>query len=325
MLENLSSRCNREREKRKKYQGLNFPGNDMTRMNTGLRLKFKLPENKGYKFLTIGDRNLVELQQGICNIISKESNVVGKIILKKNGSNYLVLSSEDTLAINQGDELLLLEDNIDPKSLRRAFEIAPKIVEEESVATFNFYPHYDTIPTFSALTIPKLDLGVQRSFVDSFRKNGYAYVTLSDQQLEQVNKCFVASRKYFSFPLEMKEKCTIEGNLRTYGYKHLPSLNKEYLKVRKTDYQRWPEDPYYQKTCYDTYDTLHLLTKDILWLLLQYVGFSKEDFIALTQFHPPYPVSHEFSTSFLEIFHYFANNQAHPTVPCPHHGMSNNN
>lgn len=55
-------------------------------------------------------------------------------------------------------------------------------------------------------------------------------------------------------------------------------------------------------------------------LICEYLGLNAESFAQLVRNEPPYSVHYEYSTSFLEIFHYLDNPQDHDVVPCPDHG-----
>jgi len=168
----------------------------------------------------------------------------------------------------------------------------------------------------------------------ALKENGYFYVDVNEDVTANILSHFKFSREFFSQNFQFKSQFSLAGTRRTYGYKYLPSVEKEYWKVRKISCQKWPSEEW-KKICYNLADKLRKITAECLFILLREIGYSEEVIYKCLNQHDRFKssekISHngndedtvidffQFSTDFMETFLYYPNSRDDWTQPADIH------
>lgn len=207
-------------------------------MSETLRLKLRLGENR-VKFISLPQRTIESLQRCVKNLI-KDVDQNSKIILQE-GENWFSLDSDADVSRLKGDEVLTIaQPSADIKILPLSEHRPAAMLSMDACLQVEIqkldrprvkYPQYDEIKTYKTSELSNMTHDQTKEFMETLRRHGYIYLELASDELEQVRKCAKESNDFFQEPVDYKTQYTIEGNRRTWGYKWLPSLRKEYVKV----------------------------------------------------------------------------------------------
>jgi hypothetical protein len=209
-------------------------------MSDSLRLKLRIAENR-VKFISLPQKTVESLQRCVKNLI-KDLDQHASIVLQE-GQSWFSLDSDADVSCLKSDEALTIAPSSTtiktiPLHEHRQQEAASSMdaclqVEIQKLDRPRVkYPQYDEIKTYKISELLTMTQDQRKEFMETLRRHGYIYLELESDQLEQVHKCAKESGEFFQDPVEYKSQFTIEGNRRTWGYKWLPSLRKEYVKVR---------------------------------------------------------------------------------------------
>jgi hypothetical protein len=210
-------------------------------MADSLRLKLKISDNR-VKFISLAQRTKESLQRCIDNLLKADERQNYRVVLQDGEKNF-ALDADSDVACLKGDEVLALIPNdtnnihFSPLHEHRT-QTAPAgqdpvlQVEIQKLERPRLkYPQYNEIKSYKTSELLNLTHEQRKEFMETLRLHGYLYLDLAPDEYDQVQKCAKESSEFFSQPIEYKTPFTIEGNRRTWGYKWLPSLRKEYVKV----------------------------------------------------------------------------------------------
>lgn len=209
-------------------------------MSDSLRLKLRIAENR-VKFISLPQKTVESLQRCVKNLV-KDVDKNTTVVIQE-GENWFSLDSDADVTCLKSDEVLTIAQpsmNIKTSPLHEhrqqdfvsqmdaCLQVEIQKLDRPRVK----YPQYDEIKTYKTSEMFNMTNSQRKEFMETLRRHGYIYLELESDVLDQVRKCAKESSEFFEEPVEYKSQFTIEGNRRTWGYKWLPSLRKEYVKVR---------------------------------------------------------------------------------------------
>ncbi len=209
-------------------------------MSGTLRLKLRIAENR-VKFISLPQKTVESLQRCVKNLVN-DVDQNSRIVLQEGESWFSVDSDVDVSCLKSDEVLTVARPSMNIKTLplhehrhqesESPMDVCLQVEIQKLDRPRVKYPQYDEIKTYKTSELHNMTQDQRKEFMETLRRHGYIYLELATDELAQVQKCAKESSEFFEMPVDYKSQFTIEGNRRTWGYKWLPSLRKEYVKVR---------------------------------------------------------------------------------------------